>query len=333
MLHGVSEDILRVIILDGWDDPVQCSAFIEGELESLDAVDADIVRTYVMGVLNSLIAFNPDSTGVEAKVPIWYDKKEKEKGSVDFWLYAGGDLVVRDLKTGTIPVDAERNPQLVAYAWGLLEDIELMEGEVERVSLEISQPSIPGRDFSYWPLTREQLECEAQKLQFASDAINAGSRKAAPGEKTCLWCAHKAVCAARAESLRIKLMADQDREEMLPPATISYLYSKKAAILAWVEAAEKEIRGHLDKYPDWKEVNGRNSRSWKDEEQMVETLETFGVESSITTVTLLSPAQAEKEVGKGILDDLIASTPGAPALVLSTDKRPSIDIKGKLKNA
>lgn len=335
MLHGVAEHILGVIVLDGWGDPEQCSNFIEAELKDLDEVDADLVRQYALKCLKSLVAFNPDPScvGVESEAKIWYDPNELETGTIDFWLYSDGDLIVRDFKSGTIPVSAENNTQLVAYGWAKLLEVELLYGDVERVSLEICQPSVPGGEFNYWSLSREQLESEAQKLQYASDAINNGSRKAAPSEETCRWCPHIR-CAAKIDALKLKLLADQDPDEMLPPSTISYLHSKKKEILAWVKLAEEEIRTHLDDYPAWKLVVGRNNRSFEDEEAVVDTLELFGIEPYVTTVTLLSPAQAEKETGKGVLDDLITSTPGAPALVPSTDKRPTIKdkVKEMLKN-
>jgi len=330
MLHGVAEETLSVIVLDGWDDPEQCSDFIEGGLTELDEVDAEVVRVYLHKCLNSLVAFNPalGRVGVEGEARIWYDGMELETGTIDFWLFSEGDLIVRDLKCGTIPVYAENNTQLVAYAWAKVLDLEAKGTTIERISLEIHQSSMANGGFTYWPLTRDALEIEAAKLQVAADAINSGSRKASPSNKTCRWCPH-ALCGAKTEALKIKLLARQDPEEMLAPSTVSQLYAKKAEIEAWIKAIGKEIRDNLDSYPDWKLVAGKNSRDWIDEGQAEEAIELYGVEAIVTTTKILSPAKAEKQIGKGRLDEFIVSTPGAPALVLATDKRPNINLKVK----
>jgi len=331
MLHEVAEEILRVIVLDGWGDEQECLAFIESSLTELNEIDADVVRAYLHKCLTSLVTFEPvlNHVGVEGEAEIWYDDLELETGTVDFWLFSQGDLIVRDFKSGTIPVYAEGNTQLVAYGWAEVLELEARGEVIERISLEISQPSLANGGFSYWARTRKQLEVEASKLQVAADAINDGSRKAAPGEKTCRWCSHKVNCGPHVESLKLKLTAKQDIEEMLPDSTLSYLFSKKKEILAWVKLAEEEIRGRIDEFSDWKLVEGRLTRAWKDEKEAEEAIELFGVEAIVTTTKILSPAAAERQVGKGKLDDYITSTPGAPALVPSTDKRPPI--KEKIK--
>lgn len=330
MLHGVAEEILRVIVIDGWGDEEQCSAFIESGLTELNEIDADVVRAYLHKCLTSLVTFNPsvERVGVESEAVIWYDDLELETGTDDFWLFSQGDLIVRDLKCGRIPVYAEGNTQLVAYGWDRVLYLEAQGEVIERISLEISQPSLPNGGFTYWARTRKQLEVEANKLQVAADAINDGSRKAAPSEKTCRWCPH-APCSARTADLKIQLIAKQDVDEMLPDSTLSYLHSKKKEILAWVKLAEQEIRSRIDEFSDWKLVEGRISRDWKNEKEAEDAIELFGVEAIVTTTALLSPAAAEKQVGRGKLDDYITSTPGAPALVPSTDKRPPI--KEKIK--
>lgn len=331
MLHGVGENNLSVIVLDGWGDESQCLAFIESSLAELNGIDSDVLRVYLHKCLTSLTTFNPErhNVGVEGEAEIWYDDLELETGTTDFWLFSQGDLIVRDFKSGTIPVYAEGNTQLVAYGWAQVLELEARGEVIERISLEISQPSLPNGGFTYWALTRNQLEIEANKLQVAADAINDGSRKAAPGEKTCRWCPHKVNCGPHVEALKLKLTAKQDIEEMLPDSTLSYLFSKKKEILAWVKLAEEEIRGRIDEFSDWKLVAGKNKREWKDEQEAEDAIELFGVEAIVTTTKLLSPAAAEKQVGKGELDDYIIKTQGAPALVPSTDKRPPI--KEKIK--
>lgn len=70
--------------------------------------------------------------------------------------YGGYVLHIMDLKTGRVPVPAERNTQLALYAAGALRENELMY-EFDEVVLHIIQPRVSGGTHS-WRTTPEEIE-------------------------------------------------------------------------------------------------------------------------------------------------------------------------------
>jgi hypothetical protein len=156
-----------------------------------------------------------------------------------------------------------------------------------------------------------------------------------PGESQCRWCRAKNNCPAL-----LKLTYDTVAKEFddmtfevkdtegLSVEELAIVMERKALIISFLNAAESralemELNG-MD-VPGFKVVEGRSLRSWSDEEAVKYELDLMQYKTEeIYSMKLISPAQAEKLVGKkkfGRLNELVVKPPGKPTLVPDSDKR------------
>ena len=117
-----------------------------GEGYLADAERLEAIQYYATYITRLLGGKTPTLFGVETQVdlsrylPDWF-------GTADFWWLDTdtSTLHVVDAKFGRKPVDAENNPQLMIYALGLLDELDLY-AEVKNVQLHIVQPRLAGAD-------------------------------------------------------------------------------------------------------------------------------------------------------------------------------------------
>ena len=81
------------------------------------------------------------------------------------------------------------------------------------------------------------------------------------------------------------------------------------------------------KVPGYKLVEGRpGNRAWTNSEDVGDLLCQWGLEDKLTKHVLMSPTEAEKEIGRHdkweILENFITRKPGAPCVTTADDKRP-----------
>jgi len=160
-----------------------------------------------------------------------------------------------------------------------------------------------------------------------------------PGEVQCRWCRAKNNCSAL-----LKLTYDTVAKEFddmtfdvkdtegLSVDELAKVMERKALIISFLNAAENravEMEMNGVDVPGFKVVEGRSLRSWSDEEVVKSTLDLMQYKTEeIYTMKLISPAQAEKLVGKkkfGELNELVVKPPGKPTLVPDSDKRKAIN--------
>lgn len=242
---------------------------------------------------------------------------------------------VIDLKAGQNKVDAYYNVQLSLYAAGALDQFRFL-ADWERAVLHICQPRI---DYiGSFELSVDDLDTFAAYARDRAEAALAEDAPRTPSDSACRWCKHAGEC----NELRIKTYREvcemfEDPEPVEPDDVSEYsantLAEKLAAvplIKSWLTAVEARAYKTLeDGYvvPGWKLVEGRKLRRWKDAAHTEAVLrkQKYKVKD-IFKSTLISPAQAEKLVGKGnpLLDDLVETPTGKPTLAPSHDKRPDI---------
>ena len=93
-----------------------------------------------------------------------------------------------------------------------------------------------------------------------------------------------------------------------------------------------------DTVPGFKLVEGKaGNRKWVDEVKVAEALRNAGYQiNDITETKLLSPAAMDKSIGRAkvaeLLDELIERSPGAPAVVPASDKRPTYSRANEFEN-
>lgn len=242
-------------------------------------------------------------------------------------------LVIADLKFGAgVPVEVEGNTQLLYYAAGSAHENVLaplcahagvgFDG-VQSIQLIVVQPRAYHRDgpVRRAAYTYDEVRDWARTALYSGveRALNDGGQTLADG-KHCRFCPVLAHCqkprdtafnTARAAFLNAPLEnipAPNEPGAALPDvhltdAQLGDLLDKIEVIAPWLDAVKRlaldRAQAQRD-VPGWKLVPKRAMRRWVDEPDMVlADLKAAGVDvDKITETKLLTPAQAEKKLGK-----------------------------------
>lgn len=308
-----------------------------------DIVTLDYVNVYVNAIRR---AAEGKILLVEQSVNVGnYTTEKGAKGTADAIIFDmdSGVLEVHDLKFGQGHiVMAENNEQLMLYALGAMDTVEMLYGKVNSIILAIHQPR---RDhLSQWELTRNQLlefGYRAQKAGTLALAALAGMSEVVlqPSAAACLWCSGKAICPALRDQVHKAVLDDFSecanqaqhdeqscltKHENVPSADFLDMAAQ------WISATREYINERLkNRLPTagWKLVQGkRGNRKWIDEKATVKFLKEIGFKKSQTHETsLLSLTKIEKLVPADKWEMLkfnIVQPDGAPIAVADTDARP-----------
>ncbi|ASX25891.1 DUF2800 domain-containing protein [Candidatus Williamhamiltonella defendens] len=259
-------------------------------------------------------------------------------GTCDCLIIEGHTASVIDLKMGKgVRVEAENNPQALLYALGALNEYEFIFDHITTFKLAIVQPRLD--HISEHEISRDELLVfgeTAKKRAALALAPNADFR---PDQKACKFCRAKARCRALAE--RSLQLAAQEFHNVVTPITlknITLLNNRDIAALLpqlnmmadWIKSVEATALQELEQgrdIPGYKLVTGRSIRKWRDEAQAEQSLRNTHLKvAEIFTQKLVSPAQAEKLLGKKhqILDELAIHPEGKPIIAPKSDKRPAL---------
>jgi hypothetical protein len=295
---------------------------------------ADFVRVYVDHV-NSL-AVGCDALDIEMRVS-YEDWVPGGFGTADAIIVQGDTLHICDLKYGMgVRVDAEENPQAMLYALGALTMNEMI-FDIERIQIHIVQPRLD--HISQWEISVPDLLRWAEWVKQRAEEALVEDAPRVPGEKQCRFCRAKASCAALQKMTQDVIMADFDDLDNVPKANtltddqMRRALEAKPLIEAWLGAVEGLVKERLSNgegFPGYKLVEGKSNRQWSDDWQAAAKLvELIGNDKAYTPPKLITPAQAEKVLGKARVSEiapLITKPSGAPTLAPETDKRPAINI-------
>jgi len=243
----------------------------------------------------------------------------------------GSTLHICDLKYGMgVRVDAEENPQGMLYALGAYLLTELVY-DIDRVQIHIIQPRID--HISQWEISIPDLLRWAEWVKQRAEETLAADAPRVPGEKQCRFCKAKASCAALKKLTEDIIMSDFDDLDNQPKADtltddqMRKVLDAKPLVEAWLSAVETLVKDRLTRgetFPGYKMVEGKSNRKWADDSLAAESLiYLIGVDAAYTQ-KLISPAQAEKVLGKkraGEIAGLITKPIGAPTLAPESDKR------------
>jgi hypothetical protein len=309
----------------------------------IEPEDAEAVQVALDFIRNEADPKMGDQVGIEATIDLApLDPPVVMRGTADFWRWRrGGELLVVDYKHGVgVQVHAAGNPQLRYYALGVLAGLpDSM--PVTTVRIVVVQPrGRGGRAVDEETIGALDLIDWAADLFDAARATLAPDAPRIPGDH-CRWCPASPTCPAQLAQARALVQADftvLDDPEGIghgPPAPDSLDAEALATVLGkadyvrkWLDAVEAHARWLLEtgvEVPGYKLVAGRASRAWVDEDLAADALQARGVDPY--TKKILSPAQAEKALGKAAAKDLgalVVSTPGSPTIAPADDKRPAI---------
>lgn len=236
-----------------------------------------------------------------------------------------------DLKYGKgVKVNAKNNTQLLLYALGVFQEYHHLY-DIEEFILAIHQPRLNHVD--EWTVTTKELLVWARDVVMpaAQEVLEGG--KFFPG-KWCQFCRGKNLCEARANA-NVDDFDDLDGTPVnaIPNYRLAELLDKVPEIKQWCADIEARALSEVQRgnpVGEYKLVAGRSYRKWKDSAEAEKALR--GVRklkvADILPAKLISPAQAEKLLGKGhaILDDLVNKGPGKPVLVPGSDPRPPLQV-------
>jgi hypothetical protein len=247
-------------------------------------------------------------------------------------------ITIVDLKYGKgVRVDADNNTQGILYALGAVNDYGML-FNIKTINIVIVQPRLD--HISEWSIGIDELNRWGERLKQAAELTATENAPRVPGEKQCQWCKAKATCPALNKLTESTLMTSFDNLETSKPETLTdeqlrIALDNKKLILAWFDAIETIVTDRLtggNAFNGYKLVEGRSNRAWRDEDATAKALIGVIDMDKLYISKLISPAQAEKELGKSraeLLEDLITKPVGAPTLVPESDKRPSVNVSAK----
>jgi hypothetical protein len=258
-----------------------------------------------------------------------------------------GRIAVLDYKHGVgYKVEAEGNVQCLFYALGA---IHASNGHPDTVEIHIVQPRASGEPVSVWTLPAADVVAWGNDvLMPAVRATRAENAPLNPGDhcQFCpgrCWSVDGAVKTCPAIEQKALEAACQGfgaiipvKKELILPVPEDMIAEQVARLMdfvdllgPWIKAVQEECKKRMlagKEIPGWKMVEGRRSRSWKDEAEAAKQLSGLG--SAIFKTELLSVAAMEKLLKENngkleILKGLVEETRGA-TLAPATDKRPAV---------
>ena len=256
-------------------------------------------------------------------------------GTCDALCVVDNTLHVTDLKYGKgVKVDAENNSQGLLYALGAYSEYELTH-KIDKVVITIVQPRLDHID--EWEISAPNLLKWGEWASQRADMCLDPDAERVAGDKQCQWCKAQATCpeqkahAERILSVDFDDVSDQKPVNTLSDEQLRAALEGKKLVLSWLDAVEKLATERLNSgqgFPGFKLVAGRSVRQWSSEDSAAEALKSELGDDAYTR-KLLSPAQAEKVLGKAkakAVADLIIKSEGKPTLVPESDKRPAVNI-------
>lgn len=252
-------------------------------------------------------------------------------GTCDCLLIGDGILHIIDFKYGQgVPVNPERNPQLMYYALGAYELFRETD-EIEVVRMSIVQPRMQEEPQTWELPLADLLSWAREVLAPAAHMAWRGEGEFVTGEH-CRFC--KAHPACRAWKNKYGPLAGF--EPYPEPATLSdeelgEWLQKLEGLASYAKDLEEYAQQALldgRSLPGWKLVQGRSTRKWTDQDAAFQQMEHDGInEAMLYTRTPISLTAAEKMIGKKkfaeTMSAFITRAPGAPKLAAASDPRPA----------
>ena len=248
-------------------------------------------------------------------------------GTSDFITITGNVCHIVDLKYGRgLEVYAKENTQAMLYALGVYNEFSFM-FDIDEFVLHIYQPR--RSHFDEWSISTKDLLKWGEWVKERVALTQSDDAEFSPGEKQCQWCKHKANCVALQKYTEDVISSEFDNLDLPDVETVNVanVLKHKSLIESWLKAVEHQAYENImngEPVEGYKLVAGKSNRKWANSKEAENALsELIGDEAYERK--LLSPAKAEKVVGKGKLDEYIIKPDGKPTLVPITDKRKPID--------
>jgi len=298
-----------------------------GETFNGFVVDADMahhVNKYVDYVNDLLL---DDSRLIIEKRVAFTDYVPEGFGTADVVIIqTDGTIHVCDLKYGQgVEVSAVENTQGQLYALGVYQEYGAFV-DIKQVNIHIIQPR--KHNYSEWSITEEGLLAFGEYVRERATAALTPNAPRTPSEKSCQWCVHKANCVELADHTAsitqgyFEVLADEIPK--LSDARKALILQNKGLIESFLKAVEQSVFDDImsgKEVMGYKVVEGRSTRKWTPEAE-AELVAQLG--DKAYSKSLIGVTEAQKQLGKKVVDELTAKAEGRPTLAVESDKRKSI---------
>jgi hypothetical protein len=260
---------------------------------------ADFVNTLVENPRKKLIEVNLDE-GLKSLHPAL-------GGTADAVLVDGDHLIILDLKTGRVPVEAKDNKQMLTYALGAMRQFKAPSNIT--CTMHIFQPKV---GHSKWTVTGQDLVDHGERLKAAAELALTSDAPTSPSPDACRYCKAKTICPSMREKVQ-----ETARSDFKPDMTVTpEMLDDAALVAAWadaVQSAAKEQLANGKSIQGWTMRMGRKTKFWKDEALVQEAFKDM-----LIAWELKSPSAVLK-LGVEVSEDLVGEKVAAPSLVRSKE--------------
>jgi hypothetical protein len=261
-------------------------------------------------------------------------------GTSDCIIIGADTMHVIDFKYGKgVPVDAEKNPQMMLYGLGALSAYSMLY-DIKKVVISIVQPRLS--NISEYEISRDDIiNWGVFEVKPKAQAAFKGEGDFVAGEH-CRFCRARAQCRARADTNTaledFKGINAPSKSESgkfpMPPLLADDEIGAVLKKMIDVEKYEADLRNYAlsailsgKDIPGWKAVEGRSTRKFDDTDAAFADIEAAGYDEALLYERKpLTLAGVEKGIGKGKFAEVagshIVTPPGKPTLVDEADKRP-----------
>jgi hypothetical protein len=279
-----------------------------------------------------------DTAVIEKRVSLNGWLPDGQFGTTDVGWLTGDTIVIWDWKYGFIPVSPIENEQLMLYALGLWEALGRPK-LVVKFKLIIEQPRAIGGG-GEWEVSLEDLLAFGERARVAGKNALAKRAPRTAGPTQCRFCPAQLKCQEYTRFNMETLSMDFDDLDSeappdlpggLTPEQRAYVLRHAGMIKGWLDAlhdsaltdalAGRPTPGHKSVY------SRAGNRRWTDPVAAENFLLSNMPREKALVTKLLSPAQAEKVIGKKRADEVNKLTirrDPKPILVAENDARPAI---------
>ena len=281
-IHTLSEKALK--------DNLPCNGFLGVKIEGIKVTQEmiEIAQTYVDYVAAaSGDKFYEQKVTVDELIPDCW-------GTADTVICRPEKLTIADLKSGSgFRIEAFDNRQLLIYALGAYFKYDWIY-DFKEITMVIVQP--PLDNISTWTVTVDELMLFKKDLVEAKERIDNQKDLFVMTPKGCQWCPAKFVCPSH---LEIANQAAQVDFKTKIPDDLSYWLEKLPILKGFVSAIEEVA---YEKLVSGEAIDGftlgkpARRRSWGDEQEVIDFVQSHGLTSTFIKEVLISPAQMDKLV-------------------------------------
>lgn len=253
-------------------------------------------------------------------------------GTGDVVIIADDYIEVIDLKYGKgVKVEAEGNPQMRLYGLGAYEAYSMLY-DFKEIRMTIVQPRLDHFDTDKMAI-QDLLDWGDDDVMPKAELAAAGVGDFCAGDH-CKFCKVRHTCRERAEANLELARFEFQKPALLTVEEIGEILAKAKQLESWASDIQNyaldQAENHGIKYPGWKLVEGRSNRKITDEEAVATSLELDGYnEEQIFNKKIKGITDLEKMLGKSKFSEYVGpyviKSPGKPALVPQSDKRPELN--------